>query len=127
MSTLEQDVRDRVEVFVADLDRIIRRQALAAVGELLGGDAPRAQKAETPAAPAPVARLAPKGQKRDPRVLEVLVERLFGYIKGHPAQRIEQIGKEMGIATRELNLPIKKLIRSKRIKATGVKRATTYA
>jgi hypothetical protein len=40
--------------------------------------------------------------------------------------RIEQINKELGTSTRDLQLPIRKLIASGALKSKGEKRATTY-
>jgi hypothetical protein len=39
---------------------------------------------------------------------------------------MEAIGKALGVPTRELNLPIKKLLAAKRVKTQGHKRATEY-
>ncbi len=65
-------------------------------------------------------------QKRDPQELATLIERLAGYIKANPGQRIEQINRALGVPTKELTLPVRKLLRTKRIKAQGQKRATSY-
>jgi hypothetical protein len=67
------------------------------------------------------------GEKRRPAVIAKLVERLASYIAKHPGQRIEQIRDALHVPTADMNLPIKKLIADKRITASGVKRATTYA
>jgi hypothetical protein len=39
---------------------------------------------------------------------------------------MEAIGKALGTPTRELNLPIKKLLAGKKIRSQGHKRATEY-
>jgi hypothetical protein len=66
------------------------------------------------------------GEKRDPRVLAKLTTDLASYIFRNPGQRIEQIAKSMGVTTKELALPAKKLIASKSVKTRGQKRATVY-
>jgi len=129
MSTNE--IRTRVEAFAADLTALIHKAALDAVNEALGaapaGRAPRGSGKVAAVARAAKARPRRPGEKRDPKVLAALVERLHGYIKAHPGQRIEQIGVGLGIATKELTLPAKKLLAAKRITSKGEKRATTYA
>lgn len=40
--------------------------------------------------------------------------------------RIEEINREMGTSTKELALPIRKLIAAKAIKSVGAKRSTKY-
>jgi hypothetical protein len=74
-------------------------------------------------------KAAPKrapGEKRPPAELAKLTDRLADYIKANPGHRMEAIGKALGMPTRELNLPIKKLLAAKRIRSEGRKRATEY-
>jgi hypothetical protein len=66
------------------------------------------------------------GEKRDPRELARLVDRLLDYVKTNPGQRIEQINRALGVPTKDLTLPIKKLLVSNRITSKGEKRATSY-
>jgi hypothetical protein len=92
-----------------------------------------AAKAAAPAAKAPVSKKPaaaaakrPFGAKRPPAELVKLTEKLGEYIKGHPGLRMEAIGKALATPTRELNLPIKKLLAAKKIRFEGHKRATEY-
>ena len=83
-----------------------------------------------PAARAAVSRKAPPkrapGEKRPPGELAKLTDKLGDFIKSHPGQRMEAIGKALGTPTKELNLPIKKLLAAKKIRSEGQKRATEY-
>ena len=82
-----------------------------------------------PAAKAAVSKKAPKrvaGEKRPPAELAKLVDKLHDFIKAHPGQRMEAIGKALGTPTKDLNLPVKKLIAAKRLRVKGQKRATEY-
>jgi hypothetical protein len=94
--------------------------------------APAAKAAKAaPAAKAPVSKkaAAPKrlsGEKRPPAELAKLTEKLGEYIKAHPGLRIEPIGKALSTPTKELSLPIKKLLSAKKIRSEGQKRATEY-
>lgn len=56
---------------------------------------------------------------------KALVGKLASAIKSKPGLRIEEIGRTLGIATKELALPAKKLLAEKKIKTTGNRRATT--
>ena len=81
-------------------------------------------KKAAPAARAPVSRKPaavqrPLGAKRPPAELAKLVDRLGAHIKGNPGQRMEAIGKALGTPTKELNLPIKKLLAAKKIRSEG--------
>ena len=48
------------------------------------------------------------------------------FVTANPGMRIEQINKELGTSTRDLQLPIRKLISTGSLKSKGEKRATTY-
>ena len=71
-------------------------------------------------------RTGAKGQKRKPRELAALEARLAAHIDSHVGNRIEQIAGHMGVKTKDLALPVKKLLAAKRIKTTGHTRATRY-
>jgi hypothetical protein len=64
--------------------------------------------------------------KRSPKTLARLQSRLLDEISRKPGQRIEAISRSMGVSTKDLNLPIKKLLEAKRIQKRGEKRATEY-
>ena len=67
-----------------------------------------------------------RGVKRSPEDLEALSEQFAGFVKNNPGLRIEQINKELGTTTKELALPIRKLIAEGFVSAKGKKRSTTY-
>ena len=130
-NSVNDRIRSRVEAFAEELSALIRDSAMETVREALGGSAaPRrgARGGRTAASAAPVrgSSRREKGQKRDPGEIERLTGRLLDYVKGNAGQRIEQIAAGMGTVTKELNLPVKKLIAQKSLKTKGQKRATQY-
>jgi DNA-binding NtrC family response regulator len=150
MSNSENEIRSRVETFVNDLSDLVRQAALEAVTEALkkGDVQAPARKVGRPAkAAAPVeaqeekksaARTrgrpaAPKGgqkrragEKRSPQILAQVTEQVFNHIKANAGQGVEQIAKALGTTTKELTLPIRKLLADKKITSKGQKRATRY-
>ena len=93
--------------------------------------APKAEKpakAAKPAKPAKVLKTdkRKKGQKRSPEELAALEAKLEAFIQANGGKRIEEIGKELGIATSELAGPVKKMLDGGRIRSTGERRATRY-
>lgn len=132
MPTVKDQIRERVEAFAADIAELIRASAMetvaAALGEGVGGGRGRGRRAAgrpvRGAGRAVVARA--KGAKRPPGEIEKLTAELGSYIKNNPGQRIEQIAQGLGTSTKELTLPVKKLLAKKAIKTRGQKRATQY-
>ncbi len=148
MDNVETQIKSLVDSFTAELSALVRKGALEAVSSALksGSSAPSAPKA--PAAsgkkrgPAPAAAKAPKaakvappasaaskrkaGQKRSPDEIAKTTEKLLQYVSKNSGQRIEEIAKGVGTNTKELTLPIKKLLVEKKISSKGEKRATRY-
>ena len=116
-----------LEAFANDLTNLIRESAMQSVRDALGGEpSGRAGRRGGGSSAAPAGRRLPKGAKRPPDEIVQLTGQLLDYIKSHKGERIEQIAKGMGVSTRELNLPVKKLVAGKSIKTRGQKRATQY-
>jgi len=106
------------------------RPTKAAVAARAKAQAAAAKPAPAPApAPAPKATAAAKrkaGEKRTPQELAHIVEQTYNYIKSNGNQGVEQIAKALGTSTKELTLPIRKLLADKKIGSKGQKRATRY-
>jgi len=142
MEEVERALRARVDAYVRDLAALVRRQAVEAVGEMirrgtLTASAPVPSRREGPAprpslrggAPSKGALRNPTrkpGEKRTPALLAHLTEQLFHHIKANPDQRVEQIAVALSVPSRELTLPLRKLLASSRITSRGQKRATRY-
>lgn len=153
MSNLEKDIRAQVDRFVNELRDLIRREALDAVTDALsgkkGGEAAPAPKKATrapaakeepkakpraaarPAAKAPAAAPSASskrkaGEKRSPQLLAQITEQVYNYIKSNSNQGVEQMAKALNTSTKELTLPIRKLLADKKIGSKGQKRATRY-
>jgi hypothetical protein len=146
MRDIEHELQVRVHQFVDDLSALIRRQALQAVEEVLENEenggaalpAPRLsagtarrgrprKAAKAARAPRPLGSPKRKaGEKRTPQQLSQITEQLYNYIKSNGGQGVEAIAKALATPTKELTLPIRKLIREKKISSKGQKRATRY-
>jgi hypothetical protein len=115
-------IRELVDEFVENLQNVLRddlQAAIANLGLAIGGHRPT-----TTSNAHRVAR--GKGAKRDPAALEALSGQFIKFVSSHPGLRIEQINKELGTTTKDLALPIRKLIADGAIKTNGQKRSTTY-
>ena len=132
MATHIQDqISHRIQAFAAELEALVRKAAIDAVATSLGGTASASSAAARPAArvAAPAAARASKhasGGKRPPALLAATVVKAGDWVKSHPGHGVEDMAKALGLKTKDLALPIAKLLAKKTIKKRGVKRATKY-
>lgn len=124
MSDLQSDVNKVVAGFVAQITELARRAALDTLESALG-------KSGRGGAAAAIAVRAPRGErgrgaKRTSDELERLSEAFATFVRENPGLRIEQINKQLGTTTKDLALPIRKLIADGSIKTKGAKRSTAY-
>jgi len=129
MSDFQNEMNRVVQGFVAQITELARRAAIDTLESAFGGRGGRG----APAAEAITASLGRvgrprggRGAKRSSADLEALSGRFASFVASNPGLRIEQINKQLGTTTKDLALPIRKLISEGRIKAKGQKRSTTY-
>jgi predicted HTH transcriptional regulator len=67
-----------------------------------------------------------RGAKRSSDELDRMAEDFHQFVAKHPGMRIEQINKQLNTTTKDLALPIRKLIADGALKTKGTKRSTTY-
>ena len=86
----------------------------------------RPAKAAGTSASAAAAAKRRAGEKRSPVLLAQVTDQVGNHIKTNPGQGVEQIAKALSTTTKELTLPIRKLLGDKKITSKGQKRATRY-
>lgn len=64
--------------------------------------------------------------KRSPEDIQAVADKFAAFVKKNPGLRIEQINQAIGTSTKDLAVPVRRLIAAKRVKTKGEKRATTY-
>jgi len=133
MSDFQNEMNGVVQGFVAQIAELARRAAIDTLESAFGGRAPRggravaATGAVTPASFSRVGRpRGGRGAKRTAADLEALSDKFASFVKANPGLRIEQINKQLGTTTKDLALPIRKLVGEGQITAKGQKRSTTY-
>ncbi|HEY0993944.1 MAG TPA: hypothetical protein VGD80_43105 [Kofleriaceae bacterium] len=132
MSDFQNDMNHAVESFVAQITELARRAAMNTLESAFGGRAGRAGGARAALASALTAAArvgrprGGRGAKRTAEDIEALSSKFASFVKANPGLRIEQINKELGTTTKDLALPIRKLIAERMISAKGNKRSTAY-
>jgi len=131
-STLETEIRSRIESLATELAGMIRQGALESVQAALGGNG---------AAPArrgpgrPRGRGRPKGSgARKARgrgrplsaATEALVPKVLAQVKATEGQGVSDIAKALRVNVERVKPVMAKLLAAKQVKKTGQKRGTKY-
>jgi hypothetical protein len=119
MDNLQNEVNARVEAFVAEITELARAAAYQALSGAL----------DTPIASgrgATDAMRGRKGGKRTAAEIAQMADAFLAHVTANPGQRMEHIAKELGLATPELTLPVRKLLAEGKLRVEGQKRATQY-
>jgi hypothetical protein len=145
MTSFQSRVNKLVDEFVRQLSEMARRTAMDIVtaAVVVANDAAARVLAEKQAAArprtappreppseapddAPGAAARAKGEKRPPSEIAALRERVAAFVTRHPGLRVEEINQALGTTTRELVLPLRKLIADGVVRSEGEKRSTQY-
>jgi hypothetical protein len=127
MSDFQNEMNRTVGGFVAQITELARRAAIDTLESAFGGRLSASNGHVTSNGAGRVGR--PRGgggAKRSPEDIEALSERIGSFVKANPGLRIEQINKQLGTTTKDLALPIRKLVSSGVIATKGEKRSTKY-
>jgi hypothetical protein len=129
MSDFQNEMNNVVQGFVAQIAELARRAAIGTLESAFGPRAGRANGAQVLLAAGKGAPGRPRGgrsAKRTAADLEALSSKVAAFVKAKPGLRIEEINKELGTTTKDLALPIRKLIGDGLLTAKGQKRSTKY-
>ena len=130
MSNFEQQINQRVQTFVAEITELARQQALDTLSSALAGAGllghRRGARNGAGRRGARVALATSAGGRRSADQIDATCQALLSEIGARPGQRIEQIGTAIGMRTKDLALPIRKLVGQKQVRTEGQRRATRY-
>ncbi len=136
-TNLDTEISSRISSFLAELSQLVKRQALEAVHEALGGAAaparrgpgrPRKVTVRPGRRPRAMAKRAVKGKRvrRSPEDLAKLQANILAAVRSKQGQRLEEIGRAMKTDTGVLKRPVAMLVAGKKLKTKGQKRGTRY-
>lgn len=122
MSDFQTEMNRVVAGFVAQITDLARAAARDMIDEALG----RGGKISIGGLGRGAGRGRGRGAKRTAEELDRLAEQFHAFVTKHPGLRIEQINKQLNTTTKDLALPIRKLLAEGALKTKGAKRSTTY-
>ena len=114
MPDANRRIEDLAKEFVSQLTAVAREEVM----RMLGGSSSGKSKSN--------GANGSRGEKRSATSLAATQDKVISFIAKHPGLRIEEINRELGTSTKDLALPIRKLLAAKAIKTTGQRRSTKY-
>lgn len=129
MSETRQKIESKVNEFVTGLEKLLQQEALDQI-RLAFGSVPSAAKAtlaREPRTKRESKAISKTGVKRAPNELSKLTAKVAKFVQSNPeGANIAVIRKALNVSSRELFLPIRKLLTEKLITKKGERRATRY-
>ena len=122
MSDFQNEMNRVVADFVTQITELARAAARDMIDEALG----RGSKGAFGGLGRGRSTRGGRGAKRTSDELDKMADQFHSFVLKHPGMRIEQINKQLGTTTKDLALPIRKLIAEGALKTKGAKRSTTY-
>lgn len=127
MRNFEQQISQRVRAFVDEITDLAREQAMQALTAALHTGGRGALTARRATNGAGRGRLASaRDGRRSADQIDSACDALMTEITARPGQRVEQIGAALSARTKDLALPLRKLVKEKRVRTEGQRRATKY-
>lgn len=124
------EIQRLVDDFVSQLSEIVHKSALDMVREALG-DTPAPARRRGPGRPRKTTGAAPrkvasKRGRRSAGEVESLGKVVLDYVRANSGQRLEEIGRGLKRATKDLKRPIAKLLEAGSLRTEGQRRGTKY-
>ena len=125
-STLDLELRSKIDAFLDEISSLVKQTALDSVHAALGNGVTAVRRG--PGRPRVTMTSAPAGAggKRTSEQVVATAERIAAYVKSNPGARLEQIASGLGTSSKELKLPVIKLLSAKTLTKKGQKRGTMY-
>ena len=125
---VEERIRVRIDAFVTELNALVRQAAVESVDAALSGSVTMARR--TTGRPSKSAtskhKTAGKRIRRSSADVDATAVAVIRQVKANPGQGVTDIGAALGLSSKDLKLPIKKLLEEKKVRTTGQRRGTKY-
>lgn len=126
----DKKIQTLVDSFVSELSALVHEAALEQVQDALRGAAPRrgpgrprgAGRKAAPAAP----KRAGKRIRRSTEDVDSTAAKILAYVKSNDGASITEIASSLGATSKDLRLPVQKLLAEKAMSTTGQRRGTRY-
>ncbi len=121
-TSLDHEIQSRISTFASELSWLVKAAALESVHAALGGSAPAPAKRGRPKRSKNVAKRGP-GR---PANSSVDADKILAHVRANPGQRSDQIAADLGLAVKQIQPSIAKLLAAGSVRKEGIQRGTRY-
>jgi hypothetical protein len=126
-SNLDSEIRSKIDAFLDELSSMVKQAALDSVQAALDdGDTHAHHGRRMNVKLGRPAKSAMKGGKRSSEDVTAMADKISSFVRSNPGSRLEAITAGLGTGSKELKLPVIKLLSSKTLTKKGQKRGTMY-
>lgn len=119
MKAIQADLTRTIDYFIAEITELAHRAAIDTLEMTLHS------RVADPAS-AVLATGRGRAAKRQPAELQKVAQLLLRFVRQHPGLRVEQINTRLRTTTKDLALPIRKLLAEGSLLTEGQARSTKY-
>ena len=126
---LDSQIRTCINSFVEELSSLVKQAAVESVRDALGGGSTPTSRRPARSRKATTGTKRPTSKRRKRRssgAVDSVAKRILAHVKTSPGQGVGEIGGTLRLTSKDLRLPILKLLGDKKIKTTGQRRGTKY-
>lgn len=126
-SKTDSEIRACVERFVAELHTLVQKATVESVLEAVSGST-WAPARRGPGRPRKTGLGAKPGKRirRSTSAVDKSGDAALSYVAANPNCSVGEIGAALGMSTKDLRLPLQKLLSEGKVKTSGQKRGTRY-
>lgn len=126
-SRIDSEIRACVETFVADMQALVQKATVESVLEAVSGSQGQARR-RGPGRPRKAGPGSGPGKRirRSTAAVGKSGDAALSFVIANPGCSVGEIGAALGVTTKDLRLPLQKLLADGKVKTSGQKRGTKY-
>ena len=121
----DSEIRACVDAFVADLQTLIQKATVESVLDAVS-DGLATPKRRGPGRPRGSVSTSGKRIRRSTSAVGKTTDAALAFVTSNPGCSVGEIGSSLGMTTKDLRLPLQKLLADGKVKTSGQKRGTRY-
>ncbi len=122
-TSLDQQIHSRISSFAAELSALVKQAALESVHAALSGSAPAAARRGRPKGSKNVAK---RGPGRPSGSASIDSDKILAHVRANPGRRSDQIAADLGLAVKQIQPALAKLLAAGAVRKEGIQRGTKY-